>query len=116
MYPLAMPAEGLATNTDTLSRRRHLLVNERSRSHLLAHSSIVRCEALSNYTFIHLTSGQKILVSKCLKVIESELSSAQFLRIHAKHLVNISAIASVQTSPKKRGGALQWFATAHIKV
>lgn len=50
---------------------------------------IVRCEADSNYTVLHLVGGEKHLVSKTLKEFENQLSGKRFFRIHKSHLVNM---------------------------
>jgi two-component system, LytTR family, response regulator len=54
---------------------------------------IVRCEADSNYTLIHLVANRRFLASKTLGDIEHMLSGERFLRIHKSHLVNASHIS-----------------------
>ncbi len=53
---------------------------------------ILRCESSSNYTFVYLREGRKVILSKTLKWIE-ELLPAYFLRIHQSHLVNKHYVA-----------------------
>ena len=55
-------------------------------------TTIVRCEASSNYTFIHLNNKQKIIVCRTLKQIEEALQPFPFFRIHKSHMVNLKAI------------------------
>lgn len=50
---------------------------------------IIRCEADSNYTFIHLSDKSRIMVSKTLYDFEKNLSAYNFFRIHHKHLINL---------------------------
>lgn len=52
-------------------------------------TDILRCEADSNYTMLHLVSGEKHLVSKTLKEFEIQLSGNRFFRIHKSHLINM---------------------------
>lgn len=52
-------------------------------------TDIVRCEADSNYTVLHLVGGEKHLVSKTLKEFEIQLSGNRFFRIHKSHLINM---------------------------
>lgn len=52
-------------------------------------TDILRCEADSNYTVLHLVSGEKHLVSKTLKEFEIQLSGNRFFRIHKSHLINM---------------------------
>jgi two-component system LytT family response regulator len=51
--------------------------------------NIVVCESSSNYTHVHLNSGEKLLVSKTLKEIEEILDQAPFFRVHHSFLVNL---------------------------
>lgn len=55
-------------------------------------NSIIRIEAVSNYSTLHLSDGRKITVSKVLKQFESMLNDYGFARIHRSHLVNSSWI------------------------
>lgn len=54
--------------------------------------TIVRCESDSNYTFVFLTDGQRIVITKTLKQIEDALSMYPFYRVHQSHLVNLNHI------------------------
>ncbi len=49
---------------------------------------IIRVEALSSYSRIHLSSGKKIVVPKVLHWFEDMLPMEMFVRIHRSHLVN----------------------------
>jgi two-component system LytT family response regulator len=49
---------------------------------------IIRCEADSNYTLIHMNGNKKFMASKTLGEIGEMLSESQFLRVHKSHLVN----------------------------
>ncbi len=51
---------------------------------------IIRCEADSNYTRLHLAGGEKQLISKTLKEIEAQLPLRKFFRIHKSHIINIT--------------------------
>ncbi|MCW3161108.1 LytR/AlgR family response regulator transcription factor [Chryseobacterium oryctis] len=50
---------------------------------------IIRCEADSNYTFIHLLDKTKVLVCKTLQEFENYFSEHNFFRVHHKHLINL---------------------------
>lgn len=54
--------------------------------------SILRCEADSNYTYVYLKTGRKLLVSRTLKEIEELLEGHSFLRVHHSHVVNLNEI------------------------
>jgi two-component system LytT family response regulator len=53
---------------------------------------IVCCESESNYTYVHLTGGDKILISKTLKLIEDILDKDYFLRVSQSYLVNLNHV------------------------
>jgi len=54
---------------------------------------ILYCQAESNYTYVVLKGGKKILVSKVLKDIDETLSGNDFFRIHNSYLINLNHIA-----------------------
>lgn len=49
---------------------------------------IIHLEASRNYTWMHLTAENPILISKTLAMLETQLTPHQFLRIHHSHLIN----------------------------
>jgi two-component system, LytTR family, response regulator len=53
---------------------------------------IVRLKADTNYTYVHLLNGEKIIVSRTLKEYEGLLSDCGFFRVHNSHLVNLNHI------------------------
>ena len=53
-------------------------------------SDILRLEASGRYTTFHLTSGQKIIVSRTLGDFEEILTANQFFRIHDAHIINLN--------------------------
>ncbi|MEO1513993.1 MAG: LytTR family DNA-binding domain-containing protein [Bacteroidota bacterium] len=55
-------------------------------------SDIIRCEAQGNYTAFYLVDGQKIIVSKTLKIYAELLSGLNFFRINRSDLINLSKV------------------------
>ena len=53
---------------------------------------IVRMEADSNYTRIFLVNGSEVVVSRSLGEYDDLLNAHGFLRVHQKHLVNLSHV------------------------
>ena len=51
-------------------------------------NSIIRVEAISNYSKLFLADGKRITVSKVLKQVEAMLAGKGFERVHRSHLVN----------------------------
>jgi two-component system LytT family response regulator len=71
---------------------------------LIKVDQIVRCSSDGNYTYIHLSVADPILVSKTLKQIEEQLQQYnQFVRVHHSHLVNLFFVKRYQ---KGKGGSL----------
>ena len=64
-------------------------------------SSIVRCEAESNYTVFYFTGRPKIVVSKTLGTYEKQLAPYGFFRVHHHHLINLAHLEYYQ---RGRGG------------
>ena len=56
-------------------------------------NNIVYLNAESNYTWVHLDSDRKYLVSKTLKEMSSMIPFPQFFRSHKSYLVNINHVA-----------------------
>jgi two-component system, LytTR family, response regulator len=62
---------------------------------LFAADDIIRCESDSNYTYVFLAGGRKILLAKTLKEVEETLRGLSFYRVHQSHLVNINHVTKV---------------------
>ena len=58
-------------------------------------SDIVYCEADQGYTWVHLSSGEKLLVSKAIGSMQELLPEGTFYRIHKSHIVNLHYIKSL---------------------
>ena len=67
-------------------------------------TDIIRCESDRNYTFIFLTDGRKILVSRTIKEYDEMLNDYNFFRIHQSHLINL---AYLKNYTRGRGGYVE---------
>lgn len=74
---------------------------------------IIRCESDRNYTFIFLTDGRKILVSRTIKDYEEMLTDFNFFRIHQSHLINLQFLKNYI---RGRGGYVELHDGTHIDV
>lgn len=63
-------------------------------------TSILYCEADSNYTKFTLMDGQTYIVAKTLREIQMTLESSHFLRIHRQFLINLNGIMQVIQKPE----------------
>ena len=57
-------------------------------------NSILRVEAISNYSKLIFTDGRSLVVAKLLSWFEEKLPGHQFNRLHRGHLVNLRYIKS----------------------
>ena len=64
---------------------------------------IIRLEAMRSYCSIHLTNGKRLVASHPLSDFEKQLDTAEFMRVHKSHLVNMSQI---QEYIRGEGGSL----------
>jgi len=51
-------------------------------------TEIVMLEAEANYTYLHLLSGKKVLISRTMKLFDMLLRDYPFTRIHRSFIVN----------------------------
>lgn len=63
-------------------------------------STIIYCNACSNYTEIFTSSGEKFLLSKTLGWVEEKIGSKMFFRVHQSYLINLTYVKRVE----KTGG------------
>lgn len=61
-------------------------------------NEIVSLQADSNYTIVHKTDLQKMVVTKSLKEFEEVLNTDQFVRIHKSNVVNVKCITEYSTA------------------
>jgi two-component system LytT family response regulator len=76
-------------------------------------TTIIRVEAMSNYSVFLLTDNKKIIVSKTLKEYESQLSDDLFMRINRSIIVNLSYVVKYR---KGDGGTLELSDGAEVEV
>tara|TARA_B100001250_G_C19612168_1_gene705448 strand:- start:65 stop:808 length:744 start_codon:yes stop_codon:yes gene_type:complete len=74
------------------TQKRKLVLKTQESVYVIEMDDIIRCESDKNYTFFHLKTGKKILVSRTLKEYETLLSSYSFYRIQQSHLVNLNYV------------------------
>jgi two-component system LytT family response regulator len=73
-----------------------ILLNAAGVQHVVQVPDIVHLEGDGNYATVHISSGEKILVSKPLKHFEDILPAKYFYRVHQSHIVNLAFVKSVQ--------------------
>ena len=75
-------------------------------------TDILYCSSMSNYSFIYLKNGRKLLTSRTLKYQQSSLGSS-FFRIHNQYLVNLSCISKYH---RGSGGSVELIDGTKIPV
>lgn len=76
-------------------------------------ATIIRVEAMSNYSVFLLTDNRKIIVSKTLKEYEAQLNDDFFMRINRSVIVNLSYVVKYR---KGDGGTLEFSDGAEVEV
>jgi two-component system LytT family response regulator len=76
-------------------------------------ATIIRVEAMSNYSVFLLTDHKKIVVSKTLKEYEAVLHDSNFMRINRSVIVNLDFVTKYR---KGDGGTLELTDGAEIEV
>jgi len=76
-------------------------------------ATIIRVEAMSNYSVFLLTDHNKIVVSKTLKEYEAVLDDSNFMRINRSVIVNLDFVTKYR---KGDGGTLELTDGAEIEV
>ena len=64
-------------------------------------NSILRVEAISNYSKLFFADGRSLVVAKILSWFEQKLGGVYFVRVHRGHLVNIRYIKACDYSSGK---------------
>lgn len=67
----------------------------------IAHSEINYIQSWGNYLKFFLKNQEVKIVRKTIKMVEAELPSKQFLRIHKSYIVNINHILSIEGNQLK---------------
>lgn len=67
-----------------------------SNGHVFAKTQdITRIETYGNYSFVYLTEGDRLLVSRNLKEFEEMLPEPDFFRVHQSHIINTAFVVKV---------------------
>jgi two-component system LytT family response regulator len=81
--------------------------------YIIDKTTIIRVEAMSNYSVFLLTDNKKIIVSKTLKEYEAQLSDDFFMRINRSVIANLRYVVKYR---KGDGGTLEFSDGAEVEV
>jgi two-component system LytT family response regulator len=73
-------------------RHKKIILKTSDNIYLVELHSIICCESDGNYTHIHTSDGENILVSKTLKEYEEMITGCGFYRVHKSYLINLAHI------------------------
>ena len=82
----------LRENLQDEQKLNHLTLTNNDGMHILPISSIIRFEADDNYTAVHISDKDPILIAKTIKYFEEILVEQDFMRIHKSHIVNFAHV------------------------
>ncbi|HET6995039.1 MAG TPA: LytTR family DNA-binding domain-containing protein [Chitinophagaceae bacterium] len=74
------------------ARKNILLLGTSKGLEIIDIDSILRIEAISNYSRLYFTNGKSLVVAKVLSWFEEKLAHRRFIRLHRSHLVNMQYI------------------------
>lgn len=80
---------------EPVERPERFLVRKLGREFLVAAADIERVQAAGNYANLHVR-GKVYPLRSTLADLQARLDPARFVRVHRSHLVNLSAIASIE--------------------
>jgi DNA-binding LytR/AlgR family response regulator len=92
----------IAIGTGNMLSPSYIFIKSEKRIEKVELNDILYAEVLGNYITIH-TDRKKIIAYLTMKSLESQLSSADFIKIHQSFLVNRSKIESVEGNDLKVG-------------
>lgn len=82
-------------------RKKVVIVSDNKSTRIIPMEMIVHVEACGPYSLIYNKSGEEIVWSKHLKVVQTFLDAEKFVRIHKGHLVNLNEVVKYK---RGRGG------------
>lgn len=94
----------LLSNLMANNQNKKIVLQTLSKTYIVQIQDILRCESSNNYTQFFLKNGDKILVSKPIKIYEDLLANFNFFRVHKSHLVNLNFVKGIL---KKDGGFIE---------
>ncbi|HWA35592.1 MAG TPA: LytTR family DNA-binding domain-containing protein [Cyclobacteriaceae bacterium] len=94
----------MKTRSGAGSTASYIFVKSEKRIERVELNDILYAEVMGNYVSIH-TERKKIIAYLTMKSLESQLSHADFIKIHQSFLVNRSRIESVEGNELKVGAA-----------
>ena len=62
---------------------------------------IIYLKSEGNYTLIHSANGEKLIVSRTLRVIAEKIDDQSFVRINNSHVINLSFIVSCKKEGRR---------------
>jgi two-component system LytT family response regulator len=84
-----------------IRQKKKIVLKTMDSIYLVDLQNITHCESDGCYTYVHTTTGDRILISKTLREFDDMLSDSGFYRIHKSYLINLSQIKRFE---KQDGG------------
>jgi two-component system, LytTR family, response regulator len=84
-----------------IRQKRKIVLKTIDYIHLVEMQNITFCESEGCYTFVHMITGEKIIISRTLREFDDMLGDSGFYRVHKSYLINLSHITRFE---KQEGG------------
>jgi two-component system LytT family response regulator len=88
--------DATAAATPRLTADDRVYVKTGSTTRFVPLSNLGAIRSCENYTELHLTTGEKLLVLRSLKSWEESLPAETFVRVHRQTLVNLTHVAAIR--------------------
>jgi len=89
------------TSLSSSFEKEKIVINRDDQLILIDPDEVIFCKSEGSYSYIHTLNGEKILVSKRLKLLDILFSKFRFYRIHHSFLINLDKVTSYEKSTGK---------------
>ena len=83
-------------SSDVLHDSKRICIGSKQKGDYVNVHDVLYVEAFENYSWLHLTRGEKLLSCKPIKHYQDEFEANGFARIHRSHLVNLSHVKTYE--------------------
>ncbi len=74
----------------------HFFIKVKNQLRKIGLDEIMVLEAYDNYSFVHTSDKQKLIIGSTLKSLEERLADRQFIRIHRSYMVSLPGVEKIE--------------------
>lgn len=80
------------SNYRSSRKRKEIVLSTYNSIYRIVETDVIYCHSQGNYTTFHLEKGERIMISKSMKVVEKMVSKNLFVRCHQSYMVNANFV------------------------